>query len=266
MAQQRRILVVDDEQELTRTLGDFLLAQDYRVYQAFTAQEALDWLGREPMDLVLLDLKLPDASGTEVLQRIRARQPTLPVIVVTAYEPEHREPLQALHPTRILEKPLSVSTLLDAITAAAGAAAPPRAAAAPLTGTVRVLVVDPVEATGLALQQALTAHDQPARAYVVEQATSRQQAAGGAARPDIVLVNLEGWKDGQVVAMEYCSVMQAGPAARRPRDVICYGTATSEAAKQQLRRMGVTALDVEAAPTPRIEQLAATIHRLAAGR
>lgn len=260
----RRILVVDDEQELTRTLGDFLLARDYRVYQAFTAREALDQLAKTPVDLVLLDLQLPDAHGTEVLARLRGQHPTLPVIIVTAYAPEHREGLLALNPTCVLEKPLSVSALLEAIAEIEGHT-DARAPSPPLMGTVRVLVVDPVDAMGLALQQALTARRRAGRTYVVEQVTSREQASGAPARPDFVLINVEALKDGPIVAMGYLSAMQAG-SARRPRDVLCYGTATSEAAKQQLRQMGVTALDVEAAPTQRIEQLAETLERLADSR
>jgi len=79
------ILVVDDEEILQDVLGLLLRKEGFRPIAARTGEEAVLLLERESIDLVLLDLMLPGMSGMEVLRQIRARDPELVVIVVTAY-------------------------------------------------------------------------------------------------------------------------------------------------------------------------------------
>jgi len=84
------ILVVDDEPDI-RELVRFNLAQaGFEVRTASTGQEALDELSRKRPDLVVLDLMLPDHSGSEICRRIRAEGETakLPVIMLTARSEE----------------------------------------------------------------------------------------------------------------------------------------------------------------------------------
>lgn len=261
MGPQRRILIVDDEQELTRTLGDFLLTRDYRVLEAFTAEEALARLQQTPVDMVLLDLRLPKIDGIEVLKAIRRHDQQLPVIVVTAFAAEYAEALATSGATRVLEKPLSVAALLDAMAEVEGrhVVADPH----PLSATIRVLVVDPVEATAMALQQALDRRRATGRTYVVEPATSRGQAQRVTNPPDVVLVNLEVTKDGPTVAMDHWVLMQAGWGDRRPKDMICYGAATSEAAKQLVQGLGGMVVDVSRDKQQWVERLADAVESLA---
>lgn len=70
-----RILVVEDEQALRRLLRRFLGEQGYSVTTAPDAPEALELLDRERFDLVVTDLRLPSASGLELLAEVRARLP-----------------------------------------------------------------------------------------------------------------------------------------------------------------------------------------------
>jgi two-component system phosphate regulon response regulator PhoB len=82
-----RILVVDDEPELVQNLHYRLKKEGFIVDTALNGAAALMQADRSPRpDLVLLDLMLPDIKGTEVLQRLRARETTahIPVIMVTA--------------------------------------------------------------------------------------------------------------------------------------------------------------------------------------
>lgn len=83
------VLVVDDERNIRRALNMVLGGEGYRVLEAGTAEAALDVLGRPelPVDLMLLDLKLPGLSGLEVLERVRADESTrdLPVIVISGH-------------------------------------------------------------------------------------------------------------------------------------------------------------------------------------
>jgi DNA-binding response OmpR family regulator len=79
------VLVVDDERFFLTVLGDFV--RDTLGMRAVTVEDgetALALLEREPVDLVLLDIVMPEMDGLEVLQRIKQRRPTLPVIMVTA--------------------------------------------------------------------------------------------------------------------------------------------------------------------------------------
>ena len=82
----RRILVIDDEPDILELVRFGLLQEGFSVETAATAQEGLDRLRGDLPDLVVLDLMLPDLSGTEVCRRIRSRSATadLPVVMLTA--------------------------------------------------------------------------------------------------------------------------------------------------------------------------------------
>lgn len=82
----RRILVVDDNADSVAILGSMLCAEHYDVVVASSGAEALERLKQEPVDLVLLDVMMPQMSGLEVLRRMREDAATdrLPVILVTA--------------------------------------------------------------------------------------------------------------------------------------------------------------------------------------
>lgn len=79
------ILILDDEPVIREVLRTVLTRAGYKTREAGTASEALERLAKEPADLLLLDLMLPDRPGMEVLTEVRSRHPEMPVIVVTAY-------------------------------------------------------------------------------------------------------------------------------------------------------------------------------------
>jgi two-component system KDP operon response regulator KdpE len=82
-----RLLVVDDEPQIRRLLKTSLVPQKFEVAEASTAGAALKKLDSEEFDLVILDLGLPDRSGIEVIQEIRARS-TVPIIVLSVRNDE----------------------------------------------------------------------------------------------------------------------------------------------------------------------------------
>ncbi len=77
-----RVLVVDDEPQIRRALRVALRANGYTVEEAPTGEAALDALSTQPLDLVVLDLGLPDIDGIEVCQRLREWS-RVPIIVLS---------------------------------------------------------------------------------------------------------------------------------------------------------------------------------------
>ncbi|MBX3469108.1 MAG: sigma-54-dependent Fis family transcriptional regulator [Planctomycetes bacterium] len=79
------VLVVDDEANIRRTLRLCLEADGARVVEATSAEGALAALGREPFDLALLDLRLGQDDGLQLIPALLARQLDLPIVVITAH-------------------------------------------------------------------------------------------------------------------------------------------------------------------------------------
>jgi two-component system KDP operon response regulator KdpE len=83
MTHRPRILLVDDETAIQRSVGPLLRARGYDVESAGTGAEALTLVGERTPDLIVLDLGLPDLEGTEVCRRIRATS-QVPIVVLSA--------------------------------------------------------------------------------------------------------------------------------------------------------------------------------------
>ncbi len=79
-----RILVVDDEPPIRKLLRMGLGTQGYQTLDAPDGRTALALVDKEPVDLVILDLGLPDLAGHEVLRSIRGRRPDLPIVVLSS--------------------------------------------------------------------------------------------------------------------------------------------------------------------------------------
>jgi DNA-binding NtrC family response regulator len=85
MAGNGTVLVIDDEPVLQDVLGSLLTADGFDYLQATSAADGQQVLREEEVDVVLLDLMLPDRSGLELLPDIKEFDPHLPVVVITAY-------------------------------------------------------------------------------------------------------------------------------------------------------------------------------------
>ena len=68
---QHKILIAEDDTDISRLLSRILEAQGYQALQAFSGTEALSLIEREEPDLLLLDLMLPGLSGEELLRKLR---------------------------------------------------------------------------------------------------------------------------------------------------------------------------------------------------
>ncbi len=108
----QRVLVVDDEPQILRALGTMLRGAGYTVDTAATAETALAAAAAQPPDAVILDLVLPDGSGTDVCRELRTWTDA-PVIVLSAVG-EEREKIAALDAGAddYVTKPFSVDELL----------------------------------------------------------------------------------------------------------------------------------------------------------
>lgn len=84
----QRILVVDDEPPIRRLLRTTLAAQDYRVEEAADGEAALDFLKRNPVDLIVLDLGLPGLDGLAVVRRLRGEGNVTPIIILSSRDDE----------------------------------------------------------------------------------------------------------------------------------------------------------------------------------
>ncbi len=111
-----RVLLVDDEPLLTRSLAR-LLQREAEVAVVHRGQDALQHLAQHKnVDLVLLDLRLPDMSGTEVLQTIRRTAPNLPVVICSGRVTDaESKRLKSLGAVDFLHKPVGAATLRAAL-------------------------------------------------------------------------------------------------------------------------------------------------------
>jgi two-component system, OmpR family, response regulator MprA len=113
-----RVLVVDDDPELREFLLGELAMEGYACEAAASGQSALQALRGQAWDLVLLDWGLPDFSGVEVCERLRATGVTTPVLMLTAHD-EVVERVRALDAGAddYLTKPFSIAELLARVRA-----------------------------------------------------------------------------------------------------------------------------------------------------
>jgi len=111
-----RILVVDDEAEIRRSVRMILEYEGYDVQEASSGPEALALIEREPPDLVFLDIKMPGVDGLEALEKIKNVNESLPVVIISG----HGTVSTAVEATKLgafdfIEKPLASERVLVTI-------------------------------------------------------------------------------------------------------------------------------------------------------
>ena len=111
------VLVCDDSHSERTALARLLRDQDYEVHEASDGEAAIVMLKHRQIDLVLLDLNMPQVDGFEVLGYLQEHRPALPVILLSGMPPEriqhkiHKLPTQELPP--LLIKPVDPGQLLS---------------------------------------------------------------------------------------------------------------------------------------------------------
>jgi len=114
-----RILVIDDEPPIRRFLNTSLVAQGYRVLEAADGTSGLAALKSNPVDVVVLDLGLPDISGFEIIQKLRDQGSVIPIVVLSSRADEAGK-VKALDlgADDYVTKPFGIDELLARIRAA----------------------------------------------------------------------------------------------------------------------------------------------------
>src|SRR5216117_526962 len=79
-----RLLIVEDEEKLAQLVKRALVAERFSVDVAHDGREGLELATAYDYDLIILDLLLPQLDGTEILRRVRRRNPRVPVLILTA--------------------------------------------------------------------------------------------------------------------------------------------------------------------------------------
>lgn len=117
----KKILVIDDEEILTKTFVRLLEKQKYEVLVASRAEDALVMAEEEDFDFMLCDIRMPGRNGVETVQQIREichqrGKGDIPIIFLTGYADEALEKqAQSLNPVAYIFKPFDTFKLLELI-------------------------------------------------------------------------------------------------------------------------------------------------------
>jgi DNA-binding NtrC family response regulator len=118
LRKEESILVVDDDSNFCKTLKDILTLRGFRVETESEPQKVLGHLEKEYKLAIVLDLKLGAVNGTEVLNEVRAKYPSKPVVLVTGYRQEMGDSIEKgrrIGAYTCLYKPLEMDDLFQVI-------------------------------------------------------------------------------------------------------------------------------------------------------
>jgi CheY-like chemotaxis protein/cytidylate kinase len=109
-----RVLLVDDEKDFVTTLSKRIQMRDVGSAVVYDGREALTFVNEESPDVMVLDLKMPDIDGIEVLRKIKTDHPGIEVIMLTGHGSEKtRQEAEALGVYAYMSKPVDVETLVS---------------------------------------------------------------------------------------------------------------------------------------------------------
>jgi two-component system, NtrC family, response regulator HydG len=116
MSASGKILVVDDDQDICETISEILMMENYDASVAFGGAEALAALKNDAFDCVLLDLRMPDMNGLEVLRKIKKIAPELPIIIHSAlgFDSQTKETLRE-GAFAAIQKPINFELLFSTL-------------------------------------------------------------------------------------------------------------------------------------------------------
>lgn len=117
----KKIVVADDEVRIRMLYDEVLSGLGYEVYSAKDGNEAWDLFQKHAPDLVILDVKMPEMHGFEVLEKIRENDPEVPVLICSAYPKLGNDPsVLTMGVFGFINKPIDISTLREEVKRAMG--------------------------------------------------------------------------------------------------------------------------------------------------
>ena len=113
---QKKILIVDDEAGIVQEIREFLEEEGYEVRTADSAKAGIKLIEEIHPDVVLIDVKLPDASGNEVLRACKEKSPKTKTIMVTGYVDQNvMDEAELIGRDTFLQKPFNLEKILEEI-------------------------------------------------------------------------------------------------------------------------------------------------------
>lgn len=113
---KKKILIVDDDQELSDGLRAVLESQGHRVIQARDGQQGRNLVYKETPDLMILDMMMPRMGGYPVLEHFKGKEDAPPIIMITANEgSRHKAYAEYLGVVEYIRKPFAMEKLLEAV-------------------------------------------------------------------------------------------------------------------------------------------------------
>jgi DNA-binding NtrC family response regulator len=118
---QKKILVVDDDRIVLDSCRRVLESEDFRVFLVSSAREAIEFLETEYIDLMIMDVKMPEKDGMYILDKIREKWPLelwpeLPVLVMSGYPtPNTIHDIRKRGARDFIPKPFTPDELLEAV-------------------------------------------------------------------------------------------------------------------------------------------------------
>ena len=110
----KNILLVDDEESIHLLYREELEEEGYAVHSAFSGEEGLERLSTHETDLVILDINMPGMNGLEALRKIKEKNPSLPVILSSAYQ-EFKQDLSSWASDEYIVKSANLDELKKAV-------------------------------------------------------------------------------------------------------------------------------------------------------
>ena len=111
---QRRVLVVEDDDDMREVVSLTLRANRYDVQDFGDGATAIETARRQSFDIAVVNLKMPNISGAAVIKQIKQRQPELPVVIITGSLAPEQEELAGMF-SRILYKPFRIEELRETV-------------------------------------------------------------------------------------------------------------------------------------------------------
>ena len=110
------VLVADDDRSVRQTVCEILVTFGYRVLSALDGEDAMAQLAANPVDAVILDIKMPKLDGLSVVRTLDPRPPPPGVVIVSAYEVEDETRTDlGERVSSILRKPVHPASLIEAV-------------------------------------------------------------------------------------------------------------------------------------------------------